>query len=135
MKIKLFEKKAFLNAMVDTAVLALISFVIYLILIVIKCVLGGTIGIILIPVAIFLWYSVTQYKKYKGKKRYFFVSFTIIGEGANREGSACIPSLRNYPEHKKIKATLKENIGSECVINNIIELSEQDYNDFNKEKI
>jgi hypothetical protein len=66
----------------------------------------------------------------KSSTRYFYIAY-VCKDGY---GSVCI-AQKTYPCRNKIRQEIKENLGKEnAIIINIVEMTEQDYNQFLKQE-
>jgi hypothetical protein len=66
----------------------------------------------------------------ESKKRYFFITYFIVGKTSNGWGTYMTVTQNNkYINKKDVKNHLQSN-GQKIIITNITELSVQDYNDF-----
>jgi hypothetical protein len=70
----------------------------------------------------------------KSSTRYFYITYVCKDELNYGYGSVCL-AQKTYPCRNKIRQEIKENLGKEnAIIINIVEMTEQDYNQFLKQE-
>jgi len=76
--------------------------------------------------------KISKKNKNKDSKRYFIVSFSGFNDMGNVTGFIDFSTDGGFLSLKTTIEYIKEKQGiKECIITNIIELSEQDFNDWN----